>query len=642
MIADKDIKKYKDTLVPWGPIGYIVYKRTYSRTKEDGTKEEWFDTVKRCVNGIDAIAPKGLFTKDDLLNLFDSIFNLKCCLSGRALWQLGTENIERFGGDSLQNCWNVQIDEPIDPFLFIFNELMLGGGVGFNIQAPSVYSLPIVKNYIKVQKASNYDCTIIVPDNREGWISLLELVLRRAFFGDDRVIRYNTSCIRRKGAEIKTFGGVSSGPEELEKGIEDIVNILNKRVGHKLTPVDVLDICNIIGRIVVSGNVRRSAQCALGDVNDLSFLNAKNWNSSKVPSWRSMSNNNICAYDVEDLTSDYWSSLIDGGESCGIVNIKNCRNYGRISDGLNYKPDHLVCGTNPCGEITLESYEPCNLAEIFLPNIKNTDELLIIGELLYKCCKSITTLPYLHSKTDDVVKRNRRIGIGVTGIMECKYRYNIEVFDRLYNHIDQLDQKTSAYYGFNKSIKLTTVKPSGTVSLLAGVTPGIHPAFAPYYIRRVRMAENDPLVDVCISHGYDVEPEIDINGNTNLNTMVVSFPIASSPEAVCEEDTSVIDQLSNIKFFQEYYSDNSVSCTVYYRPEELLMIKDWVTDNFDSVKSLSFSLKQDHSYHQPPMEEITEEKYKEMMAKSSFIDRIHGESELKDNFECSSGACPIK
>jgi hypothetical protein len=259
---------------------------------------------------------------------------------------------------------------------------------------------------------------------------------------------------------------------------------------------------------------------------------------------------------------------------------------------------------------------------------------------MYGVCKVISTLPFLYKKTQEVVHRNHRLGLSLTGFMQCPYRYNIEVFDNLYNDLEQHDNKISAYYGFNKSIKLTTVKPSGTVSLLAGVTPGVHPAFAPYYIRRVRLAENDPLVDTCKAHGYSTEPEVGLDGKLNLNTIVVSFPIKSSEEAVCEKDISVIQQLENIKFLQSYWSDNSVSCTVYYSHENLPEIRDWLSENFDELKCMSFSLKQDHNYTQAPMEEISKEEYSKLMEDVTQIVNVEGDD--LENLECSNGGCPIK
>ena len=272
-IRESFVQQYKDKVPPWGPLGYVVYKRTYARMTESGLTEEWYQTVERCVNGICSIG--GIFTQAELEQLFDYVFNLKCCLSGRALWQLGTGNIERIGSDSLQNCWHVGVNHPVDPFCFTFNQLMLGGGVGFNITPEQVYEMPIVKYGISIQRDDQNDVDFIVPDNREGWVRLLERVLE-SYFYTGKNLRYSTNCIRARGKPIATFGGTASGSENLVEGIGNITNILNSRVNHKLRPIDALDIMNIIGSVVVAGNVRRSAEMAIGSSDDVAFLQAKN------------------------------------------------------------------------------------------------------------------------------------------------------------------------------------------------------------------------------------------------------------------------------------------------------------------------------------------------------------------------------
>lgn len=632
------VNKYRDLTPPWGPIGYIVYKRSYSRLLENHKRtEEWVDTVERCVNAVMNLGPQ--FSEDEALKLFDHVFNLRCSFSGRALWQLGTSNVERLGGDSLQNCWCVAIDEPIRPFCFAFNELMLGGGVGYNITPEFVFGLPKVKHGVNVKRVNSDDVDFIVPDNREGWVRLLGRVLK-VFFHTGKSFTYSTRCIRPKGTPIKTFGGIAAGSEDLVAGIDQIAEILKKRSGKKIQPIDALDIMNIIGNIVVSGNVRRASELALGLPKDTEFANAKNWQRGTVPNWRCMSNNSFILSSVEELPSSY---LEEDGEIYGIVNLETCRKYGRLIDGET-NADSGVIGVNPCGEIPLESYEACNLAEIFLPNIESKEMLLEIASLLYKVCKSILQLPFLDERTEEVIRRNQRMGISLSGILQSSFRRDFSIFDELYKAIKVWDNAYSRSIGAKESIKITTIKPSGTLSLLAGVTPGIHPSFASHYVRRVRMASNDPLVEICKEHGYEVEPAYELDGSIRANTCIVSFPIATPEGTVIAKQLSAIDQLQLQKDFQTYWADNSISITVYYEKEEIPAIRKWLQENFNSIKTVSFLPRSEHKFAQAPMEEISKEQYNQLMEKAKPITKVEEKDSFvfEDNFECKDGLCPVR
>jgi ribonucleotide reductase alpha subunit len=641
-LSKEFVKNYADKAPPWGPVGYITYKRTYARRKDDGKSEEWYETIERCINGALKIGVG--FTQDEAERLYDHIFNLRCSLSGRALWQLGTKTVERIGGDSLQNCWCVAIDNPIKPFCFTFNELMLGGGVGFNMQAEHVYALPKLRHKVSIERCDDNDCDFIVPDNREGWVTLLGKVLKAYYFtGKD--FRYSTTCIRPRGRLISTFGGIASGSEELVLGIQRISEILTRRYNEKLRPIDCLDIMNVIGSIVVAGNVRRSAEIALGDPGDTKFLAAKNWSKYSIPDWRAMSNNSVVVSNPNHLSENFWATYEGQGEPYGLVNLKACREQGRLGNPI---PDRHIVGINPCGELPLESGEACNLAEIFLPNIKSIDQWRDVTILLYKVAKAIAQLPFTYKDTTEIVKRNQRLGIGISGYQQCKYVGHDKVFNSIYETLREYDGNYSKKIGANKSIKLTTVKPSGTLSLLPGVTPGIHPAYAHYYIRRIRMSANDPLVETCREAGYHIEPQYSFDGTTNPEVMVVSFPVATPQKTTCASSMTAIDQLETQRWIQRNWSDNSVSITVYYREKELDDIKAWLAKNYETdVKSCSFLLHKEHGFTQAPLEAITPKKFTEMVESTKPITRIVEKPDGVDhhligNTECDSGACPVK
>ena len=655
IISEKFANKYVNKQPNWGfnGLGYIVYKRTYARLKEDGKTEEWHETIRRCINGAQKIGAN--YTQEEAEQLFDLIFSLKCNFAGRMLWQLGTPTVDRFGANSLLNCWNVSMNS-IKSFLFLFENLMLGGGVGFSIRREDIHELPRIKKGVNISHKNTKDADFIVPDSREGWIHLLEKVLE-AFFNNGKSFNYSTILIRGAGERIGGFGGIASGPQILLDGIEKINKIFQSREGKKLRSIDVLDICNIIGGIVVSGNVRRSAQIAIGDPDDYLFLRAKNWSLGNIPNWRAMSNNTIYADDFSHISNEIWNNgyILDSetgfakGEPYGFFNLPLSQKFGRLKDGQmkdsNLYPtdEDNVVGTNPCGEISLASYECCNLSELYLNNITSKEELILCAKLLYKTQKAIAALPFIHEETNKIVHKNMRLGLGVTGI--CQSLDKIDWLDACYKELRKFDKEWSKERGWNRSIKLTTIKPSGTLSLLGGSTPGVHPAYSKYYIRRVRMASNDALVGYCRDLGYNVEYVLNFDGSENHDTVVVEFPCETPDGALFADEMGVIKQLEMVKKLQEVWSDNAVSVTAYYSEEELSTLKQWLSENYENgIKSVSFLLRQKHGFKQAPYEEVTKEQYENKKSKVKPITIINQNigNDTLEGIECEGGACPIK
>jgi ribonucleotide reductase alpha subunit len=236
-----------------------------------------------------------------------------------------------------------------------------------------------------------------------------------------------------------------------------------------------------------------------------------------------------------------------------------------------------------------------------------------------------------------------RMGIGVTGYLQATEEQK-SWLPEVYEYLRTLDKDYSAKHGFNESIKLTTVKPSGTLSLLAGVTSGAHPAFSQYYIRRIRVASNSNLIPVCKSAGYPIEFQRKFDGTDDRSTMIVSFPTKVPEGTLLAKDMTAIDQLNVIKRLQTEWSDNSVSVTIYYRKEELEDIKAWLAANYSTeLKTVSFLLHSEHGFQQAPMEEITKETYEELSAGIKAIGVVSfKEDDIIGNDECISGVCPVK
>jgi adenosylcobalamin-dependent ribonucleoside-triphosphate reductase len=583
------------------------------------------------------------------MQLFDDVMNLRCSFSGRGLWQYGTTTVKELGSSSLCNCYGVVVDN-IDAFLFTFDMLMLGGGVGFNIQKEHVFSLPKVLQGRVIRRDTN-DAEFIVPDSREGWVELLARVLE-SYFETGKPFSFSTVCIRPKGSPIAGFGGTASGAGPLCQGIQQICTVLDNRVGKKLRPIDCYDIMCIIGSIVVAGNVRRSALLALGDHEDNHYLLAKRFDlQAAVPNWRAMANNSVACSTFSHLPDKFWKTFETGGEPLGLVNLNLMREKGRLKD--NHRKDPNVMVTNPCSEISLESGESCNLAELFLPNISDVNELVAVATRLFKVTKVVASVPHHWEMSRNVIDKNLRTGVGVTGVMQVlndHFDGGLEsALDATYKAIEDTDAAFSKELGerlgrnLSESIKLTTVKPSGTLSLLAGTTPGVHPEYAPFYIRRIRVASDSPIVQAAKDCGLIVESVIRFDGSRDPSTNVIEFPVKAREGSIFAKDVTAIRQLETVKLLQTFWSDNSVSVTVYYRKEELPEIKNWLAENYDnSVKAVSFLLHSEHGFAQAPYEEISEKEYLRRIKGLKPIDLSSSHDEQYNQEDCATGACPIR
>ena len=285
----------------------------------------------------------------------------------------------------------------------------------------------------------------------------------------------------------------------------------------------------------------------------------------------------------------------------------------------------------------------CCLAEVFLPNIQSKEEFLDVITLLYRVCKHSLTLPCHQPETEEIVHKNMRMGIGLTGVLQATDEQR-SWMDVGYKHLRDFDKRYSEINGFNTSIKLTTIKPSGTLSLLPGVTPGVHPGYAQYMYRRIRIAAGNPLIETCRAHGYPIEYQKNFDGTEDYNTFVVTFPFSYPEGTKLADQMTAIDQLNEVRNLQKNWSDNSVSCTVYYRKEELPEIREYLEKHYkDSHKSLSFLLHSDHGFHQAPYQEITKAEYDDLVSKTKIITTLEGNfSEELDGSDCAGGVCPVR
>ena len=387
-----------------------------------------------------------------------------------------------------------------------------------------------------------------------------------------------------------------------------------------------------------------SALICLGDHDDIEYLNAKRWDLGNIPNWRCMSNNSIVCSDISKLPEEFWEGYKGNGEPYGLINLDLSRKIGRIKDGSKY-PDPLVEGYNPCAEQSLANYETCCLSEIFLCNIDSYDELKEIATILYRICKHSLLLKCHQEETEKIVHKNMRMGIGITGYLQSSKEQKSWLSD-LYEYLRDYDKYYSKKIGVDTSVKLTTVKPSGTLSLLSGVCSGAHPGIYQYFIRRIRIASsNTQLINLAKKNNFYIEYQRNFDGTDDKNTQIIEFPCCYPEGTVLAKDMTAIDQLNVIKELQTKWSDNSVSVTIYYRLNELEEIKEWLMNNYtDNVKTCSFLLHNEHGFKQAPFEEITKEKYEELIKKVIPITsgNINTQADNELTSECVGGACPVR
>lgn len=622
--------------IEWGGdgLGEFVASRTYQRLKADGAKESWPEATLRAVNGAQQLATFAGFPykEDELHDLWQMHLDLKAFLPGRMLWVGGTELVADGNVDALMNCWHITLRTGSD-FGWMMERLMVGGGVGFRISEAANLPLIFSAQVTHVDNAAEAD--YVVPDTREGWGTLLAHVIEAYTIGQK--LHYSTSLIRPLGAPLKRFGGFASGPGVLIVGIEDICRILDARVGQHMRPVDALDIANIIGRIVVAGSSRRSAQIAIGSPQDAEYLAAKRWADGILPAWRSNSNNSVLASRFADIPDSFWQSYYDGGgEPYGLVNVDLAQRCGRIGEDW---PDRSITGFNPCAESTLGDREPCMLATLVLPRLQSYEEAARASWLLYKFQKAAVSGWHHDPATFAVMRKNRRIGQNITGILSATPEAR-SWMNPLYERLRATDVNFSAGQGIPASVRLTTVQPGGTLPLLPGVSAGIHPSYAAFYVRRVMVGVFDPLVESARNRGLEVVPKIGLDGAVDPTHMVVEFPCQG--KGVLTKEVSAIEQLEWQRWANVHWADQAVSVTVSYRQDELAEIRSWLSENYDtSVKSVSFLRFEDHGFTQAPYEEITEGEYQVRRTLSSPASLQDLSSDLVLD-SCTAGACPIR
>ena len=650
----KNMLKQQNPIFGFNGLGEVVFRRTYSRDNED-----WQAVVVRVVEGTMSIRKQhylnnSLKWSDHDMSLFaeemaQSLFNMEWLPPGRGLWMMGTDFCYKRGSTALNNCSATDTEHDIvHSAEWTMDCLMNGVGVGFTTKWRGKATKP------NKQDTEKY----VIPDSREGWvISLIKLMcsyINSPKYGSNKYPSFDYSQIREKGLPIKGFGGQASGAEPLKKmhkrveeyldafcdgelnttasvwkeaksiedgslsWIEEKVKV-KKKYGHSRL---IADIFNSIGACVVAGNVRRSAEIALGPVDDEEFIDLKNYEKNPERGeigW--MSNNSVILsedQDYEDFSyiPDMARRIVDNGEP-GMINVYNMQKFGRY--GKPQKDLGTLC--NPCGEIVLENFELCNLAEVFPPRCTNSDRFYQALRFATFYASTVSILPTHRPETNAVIAKNRRIGVSISGIAqwannEClvdsewgdmNYTKMTSFLREGYKLVKEENANLAEQAGVPVSVRVTTIKPSGSISLLAGCTPGVHYPVSRYAIRRMRIGKDSPLVDTLIKAKIPHEDD-----TYSDNTLVFSFAIDHGNVRSVEE-VSPWEQFSIVAMLQRCWSDNMVSATIYFDKEkDAADVEKMLAMYIPVLKSVSMLPHSGHGYAQAPYEPITEAQYEEL------------------------------
>ena len=642
------ISKYRGTQPNWGPLGYLVFKRTYALDKVDGTTEEFWETCQRVVEGVYKIQ-KGHCRRHNLpwsnrkaqksaQEMFERMYAFKWLPPGRGLSKMGTEILYKIGGGCLNNCGfistkdigNTRIENAFAaPFVWLMNMSMVGVGVGFDTLGAG--KVKIIKS---VQNAP-----FVVEDSREGWCDYLRQLLQSLV--DYRVPTPvgDFSKVRPKGAVIRGFGGTASGPESLILLTERVTKLAALYVEREVDSRFIVDLANSIGECVVAGGVRRTAEIAFGRPGDEQFLNLKNYaenpEASQWPRWAS--NNSLIVDERTDFST--MAPLIAQNGEPGCLFLENARAYGRMKDAPNYK-DHRAMGANPCVEQTLENYELCCLVETFPAKCDNYEDYQRTLKYAYLYAKTVTLIPTQSAETNAVMLRNRRIGCSQSGIQDniekIGLRSHLAWCDEGYEYIQKLDAIYSDWLCIPRSIKTTSVKPSGTVSKLVGLREGIHESKGEYEYQTIRINDTSPLLKPLSEAGYRIEVD-----SYARNTMVVYFPMHYKRSR--KRDPSMWEQLELAALMQYYWADNQVSVTVDFdKVTEGPEIERALMMYAHRLKGLSLLPREDHGYVQAPKTVITKEEYETYRDSLRPVDfsQLQETREVEDKF-CDGGLCEL-
>lgn len=634
----KESSKYFRT-----PLGEFVYYRTYARWRDDlGRREVWTETVDRFVDFMKENLGEKLDSKD-YTDVRNGILNQNIIPSMRLLWSSG--EAARKTNVAAYNCSFVSISDLKD-FSEIMYISMCGCGAGFSVEEKSIARLPIVK-----EQSGKKIKTHIVKDSKEGWADALYLGLRTWYAGKD--VDFDFSKVRPQGARLKTMGGRASGPKPLQDLLVFARGKILSRQGKRLRTIEVHDIACKVGEIVVAGGVRRSAMISISDLEDLHMRHAKEGQFWTNEPQRSMANNSA-VYEEKPSTTEFmkeWMSLATSGTGeRGIFNRGSLMQQLPERRAKKFGKYVGYCGTNPCGEIILRSRQFCNLTAIVV-RPEDTEKTLLekirVATIVGTYQASLTDFPYINSEWKKNCTEEALLGVSFTGYYDNELCRTPKMLSKMRDVSVEVNKEYAKKLGINQSTCITCVKPSGNSSQLLDTSSGMHPRYAKYYIRRVRINASDPLCRMLKEQGVPSVPEVGQNAESAI-TWVLEFPVKAPKDAITKDDVTALELLEEWKKIKINFTEHNPSATIYVGDNEWIEVANWVYNNWDIVGGLSFLPRNDHVYQLAPYEEIDEKTYNELNKKVAGIDfsklvlyEVADNTTGAKEYACVGGACEI-
>ena len=644
----QDSKKYFDG----NPLGEFVFMRTYARwIPGENRRETWIETVDRYISFMKENLGSKL-TDKEYKEVQIAILNQEVMPSMRLM---------QFAGDAARRCnvvaYNCSYLAPskLSDFSEAMYLSMSGTGVGFSVESEQVQKLPQIMRQTEEKKLSKH----VVEDSKEGWCDALTLGLKTWFSGND--IDFDYSKLRPAGARLKTMGGKSSGPDPLMQLHSFAREKILSRQGKRLRNIDVHDLMCKIAEVVVAGGVRRSAMISLSDLDDDAMRDAKKGQFYNTNPQRMMANNSAIYLEKPTSTQfmDEWVSLMKSGSGeRGIFNRGSLKHQmpKRRVDYLHEKlkstnGDLGPLGTNPCGEVILQSKQFCNLSEV-IARSDDTEKTLLkkarIATILGTYQSSLTGFRYISKEWNKNVEAERLLGVSVTGQWDSNAVRKPETLKKMRAVVINTNKKYAKKMGINESTAVTSVKPSGTVSQTFDTSSGMHTRYSPYYIRRIRIASTDSLFKLLKDQGIPCYPEVGQNEKT-ATTFVLEFPVKAPKNAVTTNDLTAIDQLEHWKNVKVNYTEHNPSITISVGENEWIEVANWVYENWEIVGGLSFLPRFDHVYQLAPYEAIDKKKYEELLQRTKNIDfsklmiyETKDETDVKKELACAGGTCELE
>lgn len=626
------------------PLQEYVYYTAYSKwIPEEGRREAWIETVDRYVNFMREKVGNKL-SKAEYDEIHETILKLDVLGSARLQFSAGAAC--RATNVCAYNCSYIAPTkwQDLGEIMYI---LMCGSGLGFSVERQTAEQFPIIE-----PQTGEKLPTFVVPDTKEGWCDALVHGCKTWSSGKD--VDFDFSKVRPQGARLITMGSRASGPEPLRELLSFARAKILRKQGRRMAPLDIHDIICKIGTSVVIGGSRRAALISLSDLDDLEMREAKNGQFYMTEPQRSMANNSVAYINKPQMSEfmDEWINLVKAGSGeRGIYNRGSLEKQIPPRRWEKLEKHYRFVGMNPCGEIILRSKQFCNLTQV-TARPEDTEKTLLqkmkIATILGTYQAMLTDFKYLSPEWKKNCEEEALLGVGITGMYDCPaLRNNPKLLKKMRDLAVEVNKKYAKRFGINQSTAITCIKPSGNTSQFLDSSSGMHPRHAPYYIRRVRVEAFSPVFHMMRDLGVPYHPEVGQTAAT-ATTFVLEFPVKAPEGSTTKNQVSALDLLEYWKQIKMNYTEHNPSCTVSVSDDEWFKVGSWVYENWDIIGGLSFLPRDNHVYQLAPYEEITKERYEELVKKFPAIDfsklvlyEYDDATTAQKELACVAGVCEI-